>query len=256
MTFLLNTNSALERCLKILAPDNNIGYKICVGLLARFYKLFNSILNNLKNQNYTATNILIRPLYETGLSLEYMIVKWRKENFEEFILTDAMRQRNMIKSLESIQKVEKKYNIDLVGEVINKIKKEIEKDKLNIDKLPNCKLRSWHRKLTYKKMATELGEEPEAIFKMVYSSGNFAVHTSWTDIKKFHIKKDKNDKNYLPNVKDGHHSLATYSFLICTSLRICQLYAERFGNRKNAKYCEKLHKNFHKDFIFANNQKF
>jgi len=244
MAYILNTQENIKNCLKILNPDENIGYKICIGLMARILKLYNSILSSFKECDITTTKILTRSLYETAISLEYLLVKFKKELFEEFVLTNAMRNRDLINGLKSHSKSGDK----IVSSTIASLENDIKDDGLEISNLPKDRLSSWHRNISYKQMAAELGGESEYIFNVIYPVGSLSVHPSWSEIKRLHIFKEEGSNKFTSRLLADEKSYLEFSVVICTSLTVCEYYAKRFGDEKIVDYCKKLHEKFHENF--------
>jgi len=246
LAYIKESQALLDECLQLVkAESDSKGQKICLGLITKIYKLNRSISNCINSGDDYAMNVLVRPYYETAISLSYLLKNYKEKNFKEFMRTDAMRRRDMLEFFHNSPYFSSE---DRVYWDVH-TKNTIAEDGFVLEELPKSKTGgSWYRGKTYEHMANNLGQEASTIYRMLYNMGSTAVHPSWSDIKQGHIKLNKSSNKFEPNTEEGMPFFLRYSLLLCLTFGVCENYQRRFGDIEGRRADEvgQLHKTFHK----------
>ncbi len=244
LTFGLNTEQAIKDCIGLLEPDNSIAYRACVGLMTRLWKLYGSISRAIQQNDGMASTILMRSFYETSLSLVYLLFHFKDDLFKEFVLTDAMRRRDLLDFLGSDKS-------GVMGELVTRLEKSLKDDGYDETTLPKGHPGSWHRKISYRKMAVGLGDIEAGVFSMAYGPSSRFVHPSWSEIMDWHLKESPDYMDmYVANLSAMPvNPISSTSMLICISLTTCEIYAQRFNEGEEMfDRFKQMHSTFHREF--------
>ena len=247
-TYLLNAKTAIEYCLDIPTSANTKDSTISMGLMTKLYKIFNSMMSNIERNDNTAALSMIRIYYETSLTIQYLLRFFKEEDFDEFMLTDAIRRRNLIKMYETSPIFKNDKYKKMKDEHVKLLEKSIIDDGFKIEELPNKSPSSWHRKKSYLTFAKELGDIENAVFYMSYTAGSSFIHPSWTDLKHHHLMTDPKTKLIRPNKLVSRPTKEILSVIIDETLKCCAVYSGRYRHGDYADRLKTMHTTFHKTF--------
>lgn len=248
------TKQAMQRCMELEPAGRSIGYRISVGLLVKMYKLFASVIRNSSANDGLAALILLRVYYETSISLRYLLVNYEKELFLEFVLTDDMRTRDLIETYRRSSMFDTPGRERIRQELIEHLLQDLSDPKEDIASLPKGYPKSWHRELSYAKMAESLEQASSSgTFKIAYGRISKFVHPSWVDIRQNHLRLadvlPKSGEPYEPNLATHSTPSREWNMLICFGLDTCDAYARRFGgSQKFIDEINQTHASFHQQF--------
>lgn len=252
LAYIKETEAMLEECLNGLEPGNSRQYLINIGLMTKIRKLYRSVATNINNGDALAAHILMRSFNEAAISLRYLLMPRkptrRRQKYNEFVKTDAMRRRDQIKDLKSDSIIEGMGFPGFRDAYIAQITKSIEEDKFEISSLPKPPPGgSWHQGKSYLAIAASLGDVSGSTFSMLYSGQSNSVHPSWTEIKNNHIKpSDENPNLFIPDTNSTTIAFfAEYAVLICEGLKVCEDYMRYLINENRAEEIAQTHNTFH-----------
>jgi hypothetical protein len=247
-TYVLNTQEILKRAISFIQPESTIEYQITTGLLVKMLKLYKGIINN--GSDELVAEILLRCLYDACLSVGYLTTKNNPELFKEFVETDAMRRRDLVRAYEKLSRMDKHFE-PAASRLAEVMTQSIASDGLNIETLPVLRdsrpPRSWLKNISYDDMA--IGFAAESKFKMIYQGASWSVHPSWQDIKRSHLEATKDDPKLLkPKLGNEGVKTAVIGMALCMTWDACLSHAKRYDNQHDTTYIPSLHNAFHKIF--------
>ena len=250
--FALATDKAIKECIDLVKSVRTPAQKICLGLMVRLHKLGGAIIRNGKQGDGLTTMILVRSYYETSLTLVYLLANFTNELFDEFVLTDAMRRRDIADFYKKDLASESPIKPKVTARAVSDLEKSIQADGYTIATLPKSRpTGSWHRSVSYARMASSLGDMAEDVFVTAYNMSSNFVHPSWSDIRHSHLKEYmlRPGDFFANNEHTSVESDLYIGFCVCMGLSACSPYAQRFSEGGGqAKKFEDLHKAFHRDF--------
>lgn len=238
---ILNVREALKQCIQETDKSPTIVNTIDTGLLVRTYKLLNAFMRNARAQDNMSARIVERCIYETCISIRYLVDHNKEKTYTAFKESDAMRKRDLIAYLENADS-------NLPPEMVSfadYLKQEIEKLGYNPEKLDTRHPLSWHPNLSYADMAFQLKGSTWQTYEMGYSASSEALHQSWSDITERHVNFSE-EGEIEPNLFNDKVYLSQIANVLCVILGTLEMfYAAKLSDRSSVKRVAMLHKDLH-----------
>jgi hypothetical protein len=171
---------------------------VIIGHLVRIYKLYDQLSFFVANNKGEISSIFSRLLFETFVSLKYLIIKGESSinNYIKVSFKSTIKQYAYIKELESQREL-----IDIEKRIIRKVDNRLTNVGLNANELINNK--DWRLDgLTFRGIIEFLKKNDDSKFNwnlaynFIFGNMSSSVHGTWYDIEIHHLE-NKNGE-YFP----------------------------------------------------------
>ena len=181
--YILRIGVLLVPCDKTSKKGYTKHRAIIAGHMVRIAKLYEGAALHVAKRQAELAGILFRLLYETSVTMEYIIQSNRKKKvIRSFILTSYRPEKRVISSLNILQKKRKLVKIE--KRMSRKIKSRLRRDRISLTKLLSNKNWKTDNK-TFYDMLKAVGREEE--YGFIYGSLSHLVHGDWYEISQHHL---------------------------------------------------------------------
>ncbi|HUC20348.1 MAG TPA: DUF5677 domain-containing protein [Candidatus Polarisedimenticolaceae bacterium] len=251
LTMVMNAQYILKEC-ATMSSGSNIERQINMGLLVKASKLYGSITSTkrLQDDDSQTIQISMRTLFEVCLSLIYLVINEDEELYKEFVLTDMMRRRNM---RDATLASPLSQSHPLMKKTVKDIEDSIRTEGFDPEQLPKGYPQSWHRSISYARMAREAGPELENMYSTFYGLSSSISHPSWQDLTRSHLKPSNVSGTMNPNFEFIPVMELDVEMSTCIVLGAAYPFALKFApkNSIQADHISKIHDNLHKQRLLA-----
>jgi len=247
MTLVLNVDSTYAAILKeVEAEPNDIRAAVCIGLLARCYKLCKRIMDACAGNDGELAQILLRCLFESTTSFMLVARDETSETAKAFVKSSAQRHRDLRQTIEQLAAgIEHPTTLALT----DKMASDIEEDGFKLDSLektPTHGLSSWLPGSSYFSIADQVGLK--GIHQMSYATESTFMHPNWQNVKRQHLYRNPENGNWRALPVPGGSTRADSEQALCFSLHALETYFMEFkpAQSEQVDRVRGLHKTLHK----------
>lgn len=160
-------------------------WDVLSGLIARMRTLLSFVLSAGSRDEGEAAEIFLRCLADTNITLRWLLLQEDMTVYLRFQQHSYEQEKQSIGALEHMVSNSADEDTPLRRGIAAEYGK-LQKDAGRWPGLMGVTLGPWNG-LSSAKMAEEIGDGDEAVYKVTFARGSDAVHGSWRDLRRFHL---------------------------------------------------------------------
>lgn len=216
------------------------------GLMVRLTKLQRGILDAYQADHFEIADILVRPLTETIINLEYLIKINTDELFEAYVVYSLREEKKLLNTIQS-NIAQRGHEIPIEVSMKVSIEDAFVSSGIRPEEIDERKTNPWGASIWHKAKEVGLG----AAYQALVGLPNHAVHGNWQDLVTYQLERDGEQFKPFTEWTPARPEILFMAAML--SVGASQVYLNdlmpEFGDRKQIdEYLADLHERVHEAF--------